>query len=96
MHPRAVAAAIAELRAIYPKLAVGGLDGGNDEESSYLHLIVCFVEYQKMKALIGSEPARRVMEFWAADHYRAIYRVVLDDEENIGKVVRRDDLLPSM
>jgi len=93
-HPQATAAAIAELKNAYPGLPVGGSDGGFDEESSYLHVIVCYAEWQKMKALVGEAEAGRVMEFWATDHYRAIYRLVLDHEAAIGEIVRRHDLLP--
>jgi hypothetical protein len=34
------------------------------------------------------------MEFWATDHYRAIYRLVLDHEAAVGEVVKRHGLLP--
>ena len=68
------------MRTAYPHVAVGGQDGASDEESSYLHMIVCYVEWQKMKALVGIERAHEVMEFWAGDHYRAIYRLVMDHE----------------
>jgi len=93
-HAQDTSAAIAELKTAYPRLAVGGLDGASDEESSYLHIIVCYVEWQKMKALVGAEKARQVMELWARDHYRAIYRLVLDNEAAVGDVVNRHHLLP--
>ena len=73
-HPEQTAKAIAELRRAYRDVPVGGLDGASDEESSYLHIIVCYAEYQKMKALVGEDRARHLMEFWANDHYRKIYR----------------------
>jgi hypothetical protein len=95
-HPRDTAAAIAELKTAYPHLPVGGLDGASDEESSYLHVIVCYAEWQKMKALIGVERAHPVMEFWASDHYRAIYRLVLDNEAAVGDVVKRHQLFPPL
>jgi hypothetical protein len=93
-HEREVAAAVDELKAAYPKVPVGGLDGAQDEYSSYLHIVVCYVEWQKMKALVGAERARKAMEFWATDHYRAIYRLVLDHEAAVGEVVKRHGLLP--
>ena len=93
-HPKERDAAIAELRRMYEEVPVGGRDGARDQESSYLHIIVCYVEWQKMKALVGDEQARKVMEFWADDHYRKIYRLVLDNEQAVGGVVRRHGLLP--
>lgn len=93
-HPNEVAAAIADLKAAYPALPVGGLDGASDEHSSYLHVIVCYAEWQKMKLLVGPERARQVMNFWATDHYRAIYKLVLEHEAQIGEIVRRHALFP--
>lgn len=95
-HPDETAAAIADLKTAYPHVAVGGLDGAADEESSYLHVIVCHVEWLEMKALVGSEKAKQMMEFWSGDHYRAIYRLVLDHETAEGEVVSSRQLLPGL
>jgi uncharacterized protein YecA (UPF0149 family) len=62
-HPQETAAAIAELKTAYPHVPVGGQDGDSDEESSYLHIIVCYGEYQEMKALVGVERALKVCSF---------------------------------
>jgi len=93
-HPRETSAAIAELKTKYPRLPLGGQDGASDEESSWLHVIVCYAEWQKMKALVGAEWAHQIMEFWAGDHYRGIYRLVLDNELAVGDVINRHQLLP--
>src|SRR5438874_990387 len=44
-HARDTSAAIAELKTAYPRLPVGGRDGAADEESSYLHIIVCYAAW---------------------------------------------------
>lgn len=95
-HPRETSAAIEDLRQKYPGLPVGGVDAASDEGSSYLHVIVCYAEWQKMKALVGAERARQIMTFWAGDHYRAIYRLVLDNEPAVREVVNRHNLLPGL
>jgi hypothetical protein len=95
-HPEEVSQAIAELKKAYPGVPSGGLDGASDEQSSYLHIIVCYAEYQKMKALAGDAHARQLMEFWATDHYRKIYRLVLDNEPAVAEIVRRHGLLPAL
>jgi hypothetical protein len=95
-HPRETSAAIAELKTKYPGLPVAGLDGARDEESSYLHVIVCYAEWQKMKALVGAERADQIMAFWAGDHYRKVYRLVLDNETAVSGVVNRHKLLPGL
>jgi hypothetical protein len=93
-HEADVSAAISDLKTAYPRVAVGGQDGASDEQSSYLHIVVCYAEWQKMKALVGPDRAREAMDFWARDHYRAIYRLVLDHEQAVGEVVARHQLLP--
>ncbi len=93
-HPQAEAQADAELRKLFPKLPVGFPDGANDDESNYLHLVVCYDEYQAMKKLLGPERARKLMDFWASDHYRVIYRAVLAHEDQIGRIVRQHQLEP--
>jgi hypothetical protein len=93
-HPKETAAAIAELKKSYPGLPVGGLDGAADEDSSYLHVTVCYAEWQEMKKLAGEERAHKVMEYWSTDHYRGIYRFVLDHEAAVRDVVQRHGLMP--
>jgi len=95
-HPRETSGAIADLKAKYPGLPVGGLEGASDEQSSYLHVIVCYAEWQKMRALVGADRAHQIMLFWAGDHYRAIYRFVLDNEAAVGEIVNLHKLLPAL
>jgi hypothetical protein len=45
-HQQQTDAAIAELRQLFPDLPVAGLDGAVNQESSYLHLIVIWVEWR--------------------------------------------------
>lgn len=93
-NPKETDAAYKELRTIFPKVPVGYPDGGRSEESTYKHILVCYLEYQAVKALVGDLKARQVMEFWATDHYRWIYRTVLEREREIGSLMRKHKLLP--
>lgn len=86
-------AAIADLKTIFPEVPVGYPKGAMDEESSYLHLLVCYLEYQADKKLFGEMKARQIMEFWTNDHYTWIYRQVLSEERKIGTVVRKQKLV---
>ena len=88
-------AAVTDLKKTYPGLPVGGRDGAMDEYSSYLHVVVCYVEWQKMTTLVGADSARKLMEYLATDHYRAIYRFVLDHESELAEVVKRHELMPA-
>src|ERR1051325_4802947 len=45
-HANQTDAAEAELRKMYPKVPVGYPEGAQDQESTYLHLIDCYLEMQ--------------------------------------------------
>jgi len=83
-----------ELKAVFPKVPVGFPEGGNDEESTYIHILVCYLEYQAIKELLGELRAKQVMEFWATDHYTWIYKTVLEREREIGSLMRKHKLAP--
>lgn len=82
-------AAIDELRARYPNPPIGFPKGANDEESSYEHYLVCYLEYAGMRSLVGEAEARRVMDFWQRDHYTEIYSTVMRDLDAIAEITRR-------
>lgn len=87
--------AMADLRAIFPTVPSGGREGGRDEPSSYLHLLVCYLEQQATRSVLGDLETRQVMEFWATDHYTWVYRTVLDRGDEIRKVLSARRLLPA-
>jgi hypothetical protein len=80
------------LRKIYAKVPVGYPDGAKDEESTYLHLIDCYLEVQADRQLMGAERAARVAQFWAGDHYRWVYKTVIHDEAVIRRVIEQENL----
>lgn len=82
-----------EYRKLYPKVPVGYPEGAQDEESTYLHLTVCYLEYQAMKQLVGTDRARAVMTYWTTDHYTWVYKTLLTDESKIGAIVVRHKLV---
>jgi hypothetical protein len=86
------AAAEAELKKMYPKVPVGYPDGAQDEESDYLHLIDCYLEWQADRQLLGDARALAVMQHWAGDHYRWVYKAVLADANKIKAVVQHNNL----
>lgn len=89
-NEKEVNAAINEFRGIYEDVPVGGPDGAKDEYSTYLHLIVCYLEYQSMVELTGKDRAVKVME--DMNHYRWIYQKVLTETDRIGKVIKSNKL----
>jgi len=92
-HAAATAAAIAELETAFPGLPVGYPDGANDVRGSYEHLMVILCEQQGMRDLTGELAARQVMEFWATDHYRVLYRTVMDGSKRIREIMKSSGLM---
>ena len=93
-RPDTVASAIAELRQRYPVVPVGFPEGCANEMSSYLHLVICYLEYAALIELLGPVEARRVMDVWCQHHHTQIYATVIRDYDSIGDVVRRHGLIP--
>lgn len=87
-------AAYKELTAMFPKVPVGFPEGGNNEESTYKHILVCYLEYQAIKELLGELRTKQIMEFWSTDHYTWIYKTVVEREREIGSLLRKHKLLP--
>lgn len=69
--------AIEELQSLYPKVPVRGGQGARNEYSTYLHLIVCDLEFQALTLLIGEQRSRDLLS--NKGYYRWIYDKVLND-----------------
>jgi hypothetical protein len=93
-HENATAAAVAELRVMYPKIPVGYPDGSNDIEGNYEHMIVISLEYQALKTLLGQPKANEVMVYWSEDHYKWLYKKALVDQALLGALVAKYGLIP--
>lgn len=68
---------MAAFREVYPDVPSGNPEGARDADSTYLHLIVCDLEYQAMTKLVGPARAAEVLD--ATTHYTWIYDRVLTD-----------------
>jgi len=80
----------AELKSIYPKVPVGSPDGARNKESTYLHLIVNYLEYEAMRELVGDVRAKEVFE--GKGYYGWIYKTALTDASRIKDVLERNRL----
>ena len=88
--------ALKELRALFPKVPVGHPEGARDERSSYVHLLVVYLEYRALRELLGELRARQVMEFWTHDHYTWIYKTVLERPRDIGNIAFKHGQVPGV
>lgn len=87
--------AIADLRKLFPSVPAGGVAGARDEYSTYLHLLVCYLEQQGVLRILGELKAKQVMDFWATDHYTWVYQTVISRSPDIGQILRNRKLIPA-
>ena len=83
-------AAIEALKKIYPEVPVGNRQGARDEYSTYMHIIVCMLEYDATSALIGERAARETLE--KKRFYQWIYKEVLNNTDAIKSIMRENNL----
>lgn len=92
-HERAQPA-LQELRKLYPDAPSGFPLGGNDQESTYSHLIVCYWEIRAVREVIGELRAFQAGQFWAQDHYMWIYGKVMGEGYKIGPLLQKHGVVP--
>lgn len=69
-----------ELRSRYPSVPVGLPMGCRDEQSTYLHLIVCWLELDALRTLLGEQEATaHVTRLTEVGVYRWVYATVARD-----------------
>jgi len=91
-HPVRLRRAIGALKISYPRVIVGRKEGGaRDEKSTYLHLLVCTLEYDALRAIIGEIPAMKIIS--SKQYYRWIYVTVLRDFERLMQICDSNSLL---
>ncbi len=78
--------AIIELKALYPKAPQTQSSG---KDSTYIHLIVCYLEYAALKYYLGNSKAKNVIrEFIQKEKlYPWIYSEILKNEAKIKKII---------
>jgi hypothetical protein len=81
-----------QLRERYPSVPAAEAGGGNDVFSTYLHLLVNWLEIEAVSQSIGRD---RVLGHVRGLHfYRWIYQTVTDDWDALGALYREHGLLP--
>lgn len=93
-QPEQTSAALADVRQAFPNLPVGYPQGSDDSAGNDLHILVTYLEWQAVIAVVGELRARQIMEFWADDHYTHVYRAVLERPDLVRGIVRRHALSP--
>lgn len=92
-NPKATTAAIKELKKIYPNAPKGM---GQYENSTLLHLMVCYLEKKTLAFYVGEKEAKSIIEeIMRKDKlYPWIYYQVLNKDFAIKKVIKKYKLVP--
>jgi hypothetical protein len=85
-----VEAAISDFRSMIPVVPTQEPEAAKDEYSTYLHLIICNLELDALRQLLGEDRALDVIS--ARPYYKWVYRQVLDDDGPIRDVIERHRL----
>lgn len=77
---------ISTMKERYPEVPTSLPEGGHSEESTYLHLLVNYLEYEALRRVTGVEQAEEVMKHWTTHHYTWIYKTVLEDYAQLNEL----------
>ena len=102
--PKDFGKALADVDKLYPDAPEAFEAGGSGtRQSTILHLLVCELELESMRALLGAEQGTAVIRGVLADAqssglgYHWIYQTVLDDQDKLSAVLRQHKLaLPGL
>jgi hypothetical protein len=83
---------MAELIRRYPKAPVGFPEGADDEYSTYLHLLVNWLEIEAASQFMSRERAEEIAR--NTHHYRWMYRNVLSDWRSLEELFRAHGIVP--
>lgn len=91
---RQVRAARRELRRLFPSVPARRDGGAKSKRSTYLHLLVNWLEVEALRSAAGDDIARRMLAATAdGPVYGWVYRQVRDRNADIGAVVKAHGLL---
>lgn len=83
-------AAIDQLRRLYPDAPTAYPEGGGTPVSTYGHLVVCYLEMQADRQLLGEKRTKAVIE--QIPWYTWVWKTVVKDESTIAGVVNAEHL----
>lgn len=92
-HKQNVQVAIPELKATFrgaPKIK-----GSKDADSTYRHLLICWMEFRAVSKYVGEETAMEVLQHFVKEkRFPWIYGRILKDHRKIEKIVRKYEFIP--
>ncbi len=83
-----------DLKDLYPNLPAEGVS--HNVFSTYLHLIICWLEFKATSKYLGELEAEKVIQSFIKDDgtYQWIYGQILINQNMIGNILIRHGLVP--
>lgn len=92
-HQEKVQVAIPQLKSTFrgaPKI-----EGSGDPDSTYRHLLICWMEFRALSKYVGEETASEVLGHFVKERrFPWIYSRILKDHRKIEKIVRKYEFIP--
>lgn len=83
------------LRQRFPDVPTQRPEGAGSAESTYLHLLVCWLEVDAVRRVLGRERAAQIVDVMVERGvYRWVYRVVRDHFEDLRDIFSSGGLTP--
>jgi hypothetical protein len=79
--------AVEELKEMFPNAPIQRPEGGGSEQSTYIHLIVCRLEFLALQELLGKEKAKSIII--GNKNYTWIRKAILDNASSIDSVIKK-------
>jgi hypothetical protein len=93
-HLEGFRTAMKDVRLLYPEVPAGRASGGaRDEDSTYVHLIVGYLELAAMTEVFGRDSAIKTLR--KHDHYKWVYKTVLEETIALRSMVEKNGLTPN-
>jgi hypothetical protein len=84
---------IAVVKAAFPNLPSDRPDGAGDPILTDEEVIVVHLEYTALRRVVGDDKAREAFQHWTeGTHNRAVYRLILDHDDQVGEICARQKL----
>jgi hypothetical protein len=82
-----------EIFQLYPEVPADLPVGAGSTQSTYLHILICYLEYHTLSRVLGKEAAREHMEYMSQQYYTWVYETILKDEAQLEAIFRKYGLL---
>jgi hypothetical protein len=92
-HKGNVQVAIPELKSTFR--GVPKIKGARDPDSTYRHLLICWMEFRALSKYFGEEEAALVLKHFVQEkRFPWIYGRILRDHRKVEKIVRKYEFIP--